>query len=367
MAMDDVFRRLDYNHDELDAMLYRLYKGHVLTSEEYAKLRELGVENLSTFSGDYNDLKNKPDFVIELQKAIDFSDIETKGSIDEKLKQLTSNFTNCYMDLNNNIRTDIALMESEIMELIELIAPGSSTLTYRMNQLEEKHAEDFQRLLALVEEMPTYASPTLSLSISPNKVVHGETTQITITPKFTQNDGGHVISYKLKSGDDILVESSDSVQPFTTTVSARHNTSFTFTVEVFYDDGPIKNTNAGTPYPETSIKAGSLTASASVKGYAYSYYGAIDSGEITKDEIAKLSKTLLTSKGNTAFYNLKEGQRSVFMYPSTFGQLSSIKDANNFDYIDSYNFTTYALDEVVYNVYILKDPVEIDNFKQVFN
>lgn len=367
MAMDDVFRRLDYTHEELDAMLYRLFHGHILTSEEYAKLRELGVENLSTFSGDYNDLKNKPDFAIELQKAIDFSDIETKGSIDEKLKQLTSNFTNCYMDLNNNIRTDIALMESEIMELIDLIAPGSSTLTYRMGQLEKQHAEDMQRLLGLIEEAPTYVKPTLSLSISPNRLIHNETTPITITPKFTQNDGGHVVSYKLKSGNDVLFESFDSVQPFTTSVSARHNTSFTFTAEVLYEDGPIKNTNAGTPYPETSIKAGSLTASTSVKGYAYSYYGAIDSDEITKEEIAKLSKTLLTSKSNTVVYNLKEGQRSVFMYPSNFNQLSSIKDANNFDYIDSYNFTTYALDEVVYNVYILKDPVEIDNFKQVFN
>ena len=367
MAMDDVFRRLDYTHDELDAMLYRLFHGHILTSEEYAKLRELGVENLSTFSGDYNDLKNKPDFAIELQKAIDFSDIETKGSIDEKLKQLTSNFTNCYMDLNNNIRTDIALMESEIMELIDLIAPGSSTLTYRMEQLEKQHAEDMQRLLGLIEEAPTYVKPTLSLSISPNRLIHNETTPITITPKFTQNDGGHVVSYKLKSGNDVLFESFDSVQPFTTSVSARHNTSFTFTAEVLYEDGPIKNTNAGTPYPETSIKAGSLTASASVKGYAYSYYGAIDSDELTKEEIAKLSKTLLTSKSNTVVYSLKEGQRSVFMYPSNFNQLSSIKDANNFDYIDSYNFTTYALDEVVYNVYILKDPVEIDNFKQAFN
>lgn len=367
MAMDDVFRRLDYNHDELDAMLYRLFHGHVLTSEEYAKLRELGVDNLSTFSGDYNDLKNKPDFVIELQKAIDFSDIETKGSIDEKLKQLTANFTNCYMDLNNNIRTDIALMESEIMDLIDLITPGASTIVYRMNQLEEKHAEDIQRLLGLIEEAPTYTKPTLSLSISPNRLIHNETTPITITPKFTQNDGGHVVSYKLKNGNDVLFESFDSVQPFTTSVSARHNTSFTFTAEVLYEDGPIKNTNAGTPYPETSIKAGSLTASASVKGYAYSYYGAIDSDEITQDEIAKLNKTLLTSKSNTVVYNLKEGQRSVFMYPSNFNQLSSIKDANNFDYIDSYNFTTYALDEVVYNVYILKDPVEIDNFKQVFN
>lgn len=366
--MGDVFyRNLDYTHDQLDSMLYRLFHGYVLTKEEYDKLRSLGFDNISTFSGDYNDLINKPDFVIELEKAIEISDIETKGNIDEKLKQLTANFNNCYMDLNNNIRTDIALMESEMMELIDLIAPGSTTITTRVAALEAKHEEDIQKLLGLIEEAPTYVAPTLSLSISPNRLIHDEMTTITITPKFTQNDGGSGVSYILKNGNDVLYESFSGAQPFTTTVSARHNTSFTFTAELVYEDGPIKNTNAGNPYPDTSIKAGTLTATATIRCYANSYYGAIDTEEITQDSIANLTKVLLTSKGTTVTYNLKEGQRSVYMYPTNFGQLSSIKDANNFDYIDSYNLTTFVLDEVIYNVYILKDPVEIDGFKQTFN
>lgn len=364
--MDDVFKKLDYTHDQLDLMLYKLHNGHVLTKEEYDKLYALGFDNISAFSGDYNDLINKPDFVIELEKAIELSDIETKGNIDNKLKQLTEEFNNCYMDLNNNIRTDIALMESEIMELIDLIAPGSFTLTSRMEALEAKHAEDIQKILGMIEQAPTYTMPTLSLSISPSRLIHQEVTTVTVTPKYTQNDGGAVVSYVLKSGNDILLES-DKIEPFTHSVVSNNNTLFTYTAVVTYEDGPIKNTNAGNPYPETSIKAGSLIKDSTIKCYAHSYYGAIDTEEITENDIPNFSKVLLTSKGSTQTFTLKEGQRSVYMYPANFGDLSSIKDANNFDYIDSYNLTKFVFNEVIYNVYTLKDPVQIDGFKQIFN
>jgi hypothetical protein len=54
------------------------------------------------------------------------------------------------------------------------------------------------------------------------------------------------------------------------------------------------------------------------------------------------------------------------MYPSSYGELSSIKDANNFDYINSYKLVKMMHNEVEYNVYILKDPVKINGFKQIF-
>ena len=55
------------------------------------------------------------------------------------------------------------------------------------------------------------------------------------------------------------------------------------------------------------------------------------------------------------------------MYPSSYGELSSIKDANNFEYINSYSKSISAYNGVEYFIYILIDPVTITEFKQVFS
>ena len=55
------------------------------------------------------------------------------------------------------------------------------------------------------------------------------------------------------------------------------------------------------------------------------------------------------------------------MYPKSFGALTSIKDANNFDYINSYTRSEMTYNDVDYYVYILTDPVTITGFKQAFS
>ena len=52
---------LGYTHHEIDALLRKIKTGKVLTNEEYEHLLQVGITNLSTFSGDYNDLENAPD------------------------------------------------------------------------------------------------------------------------------------------------------------------------------------------------------------------------------------------------------------------------------------------------------------------
>jgi hypothetical protein len=56
------------------------------------------------------------------------------------------------------------------------------------------------------------------------------------------------------------------------------------------------------------------------------------------------------------------------MYPKSFGDLTSIKDVNNFDYINSYTLSTITFEEIVYNVYVLTDITSMEvGFKQVFS
>lgn len=229
----------------------------------------------------------------------------------------------------------------------------------------EKNTSDISTILGIVDTPPTYTKPTLSISFNTSTLEHNKVTSVTITPNFKQNDAGSVSGYVLyKNGTEIF--NNTTVSAYTDSATINHNGSTSYSATVTYGDGPIKNTLLGIPYPNTSIKAGSVSASGTIRAYALSYYGVINSSTITENDISSLSSRLSSSKSYTYTVNLSE-QRIVYMYPQSFGTLTSIKDANNFDYINSYTRSTLSYNGVDYYVYILTDPVTITGFKQIFN
>ena len=229
----------------------------------------------------------------------------------------------------------------------------------------EKNTSDISTILDIVDTPPTYIKPTLSISLNTGTLEHNKATSVTITPNFKQNDAGSVSKYVLyKNGTEIF--NNTTVSAYTDSATINHNGSISYSATATYGDGPIKNTLLGIPYPNTSIKAGSVSASGIIRAYALSYYGIINSSTITENDISTLSSRLATSKSFTYTVNLSE-QRIIYMYPQSFGTLTSIKDANNFDYINSYTRTTLSYNGVDYYVYILTDPVTITGFKQIFN
>ena len=199
-------------------------------------------------------------------------------------------------DLNEEIRSHIDDEIAAVYEAIGEQPPGSvgGNLGDRVTVLEEANVQlesNLSWIMGQLEQPPSYSAPTASLSISPNRTIHNESTRITITPSFSRRDGGDMISYTLRRGNDVLIEST-SLQSYTDTVTLQHggsNASYSMTVT--YGDGPIKNTNTGRPYPETSIKAGSVSANASIRAYAYSYYGAINSAVVSKPIVNTTPKT----------------------------------------------------------------------------
>ena len=96
-----------------------------------------------------------------------------------------------------------------------------------------------------------------------------------------------------------------------------------------------------------------------------SYYGAVISAPTDKAGIIALTKNVKNSKALTTTFALSN-QRSCYCYPASFGNLTSIKDANNFEYLSSYTKTTVTVDDVNYNVYTLTDSVTATGFKQVY-
>ena len=222
---------------------------------------------------------------------------------------------------------------------------------------------DISTILSMIDEPPTYTTPTINISLSKSNVEHSKTYDISISTTFAQNDAGNVTGYKVYKNNSVIFENS-SISNYTDTITMQHGESVTYKTEVSYADGPIKNTMLGIPYPSTSIKSGSIISSGTIKAYALSYYGVIDGSEFVNTN--GLTSELRTSKSNTITISLTN-QRIIYMYPKSFGNLTSIKDANNFDYINSYTLSNATVNNVEYNIYILTDPVTINNFKQIFN
>ena len=67
---------LDFTHEEINTCMNKIKKGMVLTQKEYDKLiKEIGLNNISTFNGDYNSLKNLPELpkkLISFSKSLNF-------------------------------------------------------------------------------------------------------------------------------------------------------------------------------------------------------------------------------------------------------------------------------------------------------
>lgn len=118
-------------------------------------------------------------------------------------------------------------------------------------------------------------------------------------------------------------------------------------------------------YKKSDDTAATVEKTASYTFVMASYYGAVTTAPTDKAGIVALTKNVKNTKAQTATFNMSN-QRSCYCYPASFGNLTSIKDANNFEYISSYTKTTVEVDGTNYNVYTLTDPVTASGFKQIY-
>lgn len=104
-----------------------------------------------------------------------------------------------------------------------------------------------------------------------------------------------------------------------------------------------------------------------------SYYGTVADSVESMDAAAIQTlgtKKAINNKGMTWSDITMPYGKLCYAYPKSFGALTSIKDANNVDYINSYNRTEVTLTEngtsVVYYCYLLKDAAGVSKFKQSY-
>lgn len=105
---------------------------------------------------------------------------------------------------------------------------------------------------------------------------------------------------------------------------------------------------------------------ASIKFVNPTYIGAVNSLTPTAIEITAFTENLKEQFKGTYTITMND-QRTCFAYPASMGNVTSIKDKNNFEYINSFTKTTDTINGELYNVYVLTDPVTATNFTWIFN
>lgn len=186
---------------------------------------------------------------------------------------------------------------------------------------------------------------TLAVNISKSIAEVGTSTDVTV-------------SWKVKIGEEV-------VTPDKITINEEEIADKTVTTKKFTE---VLNTTSYT----VVVEKDGLTKSASVRitfvNPSYTGTAASDVTEITAEMIVSSgTKALKTSKSHSRTFNLNN-QKSWYAYPAAYGNLSAIKDSNNFDYIGSYVQSTVVNSTgVKYNVYLLKDATTLDSFVQNYS
>ena len=153
--MSIVSHKLSYSHDEVDELLSKIRAGKVLTDKDYEHLLKIGVTNLSTFSGNYDDLINKPDLRQVIMDILNENTIETTDSVQVKIQQLVASFNAHYQKIDNGLRKDMAVLEIELYEF-----------------LREAIIEQNEHLAALVEEWCVALAVDLENALNDKLIQH---------------------------------------------------------------------------------------------------------------------------------------------------------------------------------------------------
>ncbi len=369
------FYELGYTHTELETLLKKIAEGELLTKEQYDILMAAVsiVTNLTTFDGSYDSLKNKPDIVDTVRQSNEFI---TYNAFDARAKTIYVSLEQTLKKLITDVHFELSESKSDIDhkhdDRYSLVNHNHEGLYVTQNDVKNYVTKDY--LDSIVAGLgsgggggyyPVYAKPKLTVSANNSTVLHKVNTAIVINPTYVQNDAGELIKFSIRKNGETVYEGTE-IKSYTDNICLMHEESITYTFVIEYGDGVIKNTVDDEPYPDTMIKAGSIVAGITIKGCANSYYGAISDKQFELNDINNLTPALIKTKGYTCSYKLNN-QKSIYMYPESFGLLESIKDANGFEYINSYISGTINYDDVVYNTYVLTDAVTVDgDFKQIF-
>lgn len=284
---------------------------------------------------------------------------------------------NLYLD---QLEEDVANLDDEVKDIQELIGNGllvagsvqfnatatAVTLTYKLRKSDgtetpynvtvpivtaEKtgmmSAADKQALTKAGEDIIELKKSVWPLGVllnaTPTVVEVGVSTKVELTWSVTRRGGDVADESEMKlNGEEVFSTAKD------VTINESTPKAMTYTLKATYEG---------------------MTESASkqVSVVYPSYFGSVGADWTpTETTVRALSKSLQTSRASTHTGINTSNGKIAYCYPASFGKLTSVKDGNGYEVIDSYTLWTVNVDSVEYNCYLLTTPVTSSGVTQIY-
>ena len=117
----------------------------------------------------------------------------------------------------------------------------------------------------------------------------------------------------------------------------------------------------------TNSDGKSVEATLGIKFYSPFYYGVTSTvlKDIQESDVKSLSKDV-SAKGKKKYSYTSDNQYCLFAYPKKYGLLTSILDSNNFENVESMDYTEVTVGGIPYYVYQTQTPVICSGFTYTF-
>lgn len=286
------------------------------------------------------------------------SDVTT---IKDTLKELTSKIdknTAEIADKESKHNSDIAVLNLKIKALEDSDNTEHDDIDSKIKSLEETlagHIKDFEDLKKNYskKQEPTVNPPSLSFSVNNSTTLYYEKgTTKDLDFKWSVTYAG--VTVKLDSL--VLQDNNNTVYTSDTSISR-------YKINGVTQNKTYKLSGKYDTY--------TLSKSVSVTFIAPRYYGVVDEKTVADktifEKIDKLS-TLTASANYTHTQSETVFGCPVYVYPSEYGAITSVKDSSNFENISSFERTTVVYNNTSYYVYKQKEEAEVPSgFKLIFS
>lgn len=338
------------------------YREALVTSDAEYDAWKTEIENYVTGGGSVDD-----DFTTYTTTNTTTMTAETYAEMVESINASDTDY-NAYVTRVTAIEVTPEVAESWAWEYIGSLDGGSITITedFIPNNPIGKIASGVslqgKDIVKVVMDMLSVDEPTtISLSGSPSSATLNEKgvaniTDVALTATISLGtgkieDGANVVFKKAGVAIDTQAYTTGTLTYTYTDTSANITDNTTYSVEVEYSMNDV---------PATAKK------DITYKFALPMFYGSSSTNSISNPEA--LTKIVSNNKTQTLTYTSDNGYLALCI-PDTMS-ITSIKDSNNFENVDSWSYVTQSVtigaDAVIYKVYTTNTAVTCTNFKYVF-
>ena len=294
----------------------------------------------SNYKGTWDASTNTPTLVNGVGEAGDYYIVSVAGTVDFGDGDITFAVNDyvVYTGTSWVVQTNVASITRDITANVDVGGVQSGRFFARNTPM----TDVFEAILT------KYFAPTLTMSSNKALLNKKGTTisqPITITAKSTKKTNNIEKTAITFGGSEVASGTNPNGETINYTYTTDISTDTTFGASVY--DGRQ-----------------TVTSSLKFEFIVPFYYGV--SNNNTVSSLTGLTE-LLEKKGNKSVTLSPNNQYVIYMYDSSYGNLSKIIDPNGFDITPSFNRSEVTIDGQTYKCYVSNDKSTNTNFKYTFN